>query len=117
MQTRKSFIVRIVNAVVLLASITVPVEVRAAEVGDPQRGLAYAKEVCAKCHAVKAGDTFSPEMLAPTFTVVADTPGMNERALYVWLQNGSHESMPNLMIAPRDLDDVVAYIVSLRSKK
>ena len=117
MQTRKSFIVRIANAFVLLTSIMVPADVRAAEVGDPQRGLVYAKKVCATCHAVEAGDVVSPEMLAPTFTAVAGTPGMTERALYVWLQSANHESMPNLLIAAGDLDDVVAYIMTLRSKK
>jgi hypothetical protein len=59
----------------------------------------------------------SPTMIAPTFTAVADTPGMNERALVVWFQSSDHETMPNLMLAPGDLDDVVAYIVSLRTRK
>jgi hypothetical protein len=56
-------------------------------------------------------------MIAPTFSAVADTPGMNERALVVWFQSFDHETMPNLMIAPGDLDDVVAYIVGLRTRK
>ena len=44
-------------------------------------------------------------------------PGMNERALIVWFQSSDHETMPNLILAPGDLDDVVAYIVSLRARK
>ena len=60
---------------------------------------------------------FSSTMIAPTFSTVADTRGMNERALVVWFQSSDHETMPNLMIAPGDLDDVVAYIVSLRTRK
>jgi hypothetical protein len=56
-------------------------------------------------------------MIAPTFSAVADTPGMTERALFVWLQSSDHATMPNLMIAPGDLDDVVAYIMSLRARK
>ena len=108
---------RTLHAAAILVSIAVPLIVSAADVGDPQRGLVYAKKVCATCHAVEAGDVFSPEMLAPTFTAVAGTPGMTERALYVWLQSANHKSMPNLLIAAGDLDDVVAYIMTLRSKK
>ena len=66
---------------------------------------------------MEAGDIFSPTMIAPTFSSVSDTPGMNERALVVWFQSSDHETMPNLMIAHGDLDDVVAYIVSLRTRK
>jgi cytochrome c len=109
--------VRTLNAALVLASIALAPIVCAAEVGDAQRGHAYAKKVCAKCHAVEAGDMFSPTMIAPTFTAVADTPGMNERALLVWFQSSDHASMPNLLIAPGDLDDVIAYIVSLRARK
>ena len=106
------------NAALVLALVSVVAStVCAADVGNAQRGHAYAKKVCAKCHAVEAGDMFSPTMIAPTFTAVADTPGMNERALVVWFQSSDHETMPNLMIAPEDLDDVVAYIASLRTRK
>jgi mono/diheme cytochrome c family protein len=109
--------VRTLNVVLILASIAVAPFVCAAEGGDAQRGHAYAKKVCAKCHAVEGGDMISPTMIAPTFTAVADTAGMNERALIVWFQSSDHETMPNLMLAPGDLDDVVAYIVSLRTRK
>jgi mono/diheme cytochrome c family protein len=112
----RTLVVRLVSPVVVLAAIACFASADAAEGGDPVRGLAYAKQVCAKCHAVEEGDMYSPEILAPTFETVAKTPGMTERALYVWLQAGNHEEMPNLMIAPGDLDDVVAYIMSLQSK-
>ena len=98
------------DAALVLASIVLAPVVCAAEVGDAQRGHAYAKKVCAKCHAVEAGDMFSPTMIAPTLTAVAETPGMNARALLVWFQSSDHATMPNLMPAPGDLDDVIAYI-------
>jgi len=106
---------RFASALIMLCAIARLATANAAEVGDPARGLAYAKQVCAKCHAVEQGDIFSPEILAPTFETVAKSEGMTERALYVWLQAGNHESMPNLMIPQGDLDDVVAYIMSLRA--
>ena len=108
---------RTLNAALVLASIALAPIVYAAEVGDPQRGHVYAEKFCAKCHAVEAGDVFSPTMIAPTFSAVAGTPGMNERALLVWFQSSDHASMPNLMIARGELDDVIAYIMSLRARK
>jgi hypothetical protein len=66
---------------------------------------------------VEAGGEVSPNIMAPSFGAVADVPGMNGRALVVWLQSSDHATMPNLMIAPGDLDDVVAHIVSLRPRK
>ncbi len=90
--------------------------VGAAELGDISQGHIYAKKVCAGCHAVDAGDKFSPELLAPTFDNVAATPGMNERALGVWLKGSDHDTMPNLMLSPENLDNVVAYIMSLRAQ-
>ena len=105
---------RILNVAVALALFAVPRVAGAAAVGDPQLGLVYAKKVCGKCHAVVAGDKASPDIMAPNFAAVADTPGMTDRALVVWLQNSDHATMPNLMIAPGDLDNIVAYIMSLR---
>ena len=60
---------------------------------------------------------FSPTMIAPTFSTIAETPGINERALIVWFQSSDHATMPNLILAQEDLDDVVAYILSLRAHK
>ena len=61
--------------------------------------------------------TPSPTMIAPTFSAIAETPGINERALIVWFQSSDHATMPNLILAQKDLDDVVAYILSLRAQK
>ena len=102
---------------VAVAGVLACASVYAAKVGNPQRGLAYAQKNCAKCHAVEAGDMFSPTMIAPTFSTIAETPGINERALIVWFQSSDHTTMPNLILAPDDLDDVVAYILSLRAHK
>ncbi len=66
---------------------------------------------------MEAGGEVSPNIMAPSFGAVADMPGMNGRALAVWLQSSDHATMPNLILAPGDLDDVVAYIVSLRARK
>ena len=83
-----------------------------AQDADIETGAAYAKKVCAACHAVLANEQISPLPQAPTFQSVADTPGMTEMALTVWLQS-SHPTMPNIVLEPDDLRNVVAYIRSL----
>ena len=49
--------------------------VAAQEAGDPQAGAAYAKQYCAKCHAI-ADEDASPEQTAPRFKDVANSSGM-----------------------------------------
>ena len=78
------------------------------------RGAAYAKQACATCHAVGAGEKKSPNTSAPAFQTVADTPGMTQMALNAWLHT-SHPTMPNFLIDPNQIDDLAAYIASLKS--
>jgi mono/diheme cytochrome c family protein len=83
-----------------------------AQTGDPQAGAAYAKKVCAQCHATERSEA-SPEPTAPPFQDVANTPGMTGTALRVWLST-SHPTMPNIIVEPQDMANVIAYILSLR---
>jgi len=79
---------------------------------DPAAGADYAKKFCTKCHALNRGEA-SPEPTAPPFGNVANTKGMTATALTVWLTT-SHPTMPNIVIEPHDMDNVVAYILSLK---
>jgi mono/diheme cytochrome c family protein len=103
---------RLMLGAVLLAASVSQVE---AQEGDVAAGVAYAKQVCAECHAVLPNEQISPLAQAPTFQKVANLPGMTEMALSVWLQS-SHPTMPNIILKPDDLRNVVAYIESLKSK-
>ena len=49
---------------------------------------------------------------APAFKEIANTPGMSITALTVWSRT-SHSTMPNLVIDSADMDNLVAYILSL----
>lgn len=80
---------------------------------SPARGLAYARSVCADCHAVEPGQMDSPVRDAPAFEVVANLPGITPTALNAWLY-APHPSMPNITVAPSDRDDVAAYLNALR---
>jgi len=85
----------------------------AQENGDPRAGAAYAQQYCAKCHAI-ADEKASSEHTAPRFKDVANTSGMTATALTVWLQT-SHPTMPNIIVAPNDMRNVIAYILSLKN--
>jgi mono/diheme cytochrome c family protein len=87
--------------------------VGAAETGDPTPGLRYAEQSCASCHAVAAGQSLSPNPSAPAFDAVANTPGMTGIALNAWLHT-PHPSMPNLIVDPDRIDDLSAYLATLK---
>jgi mono/diheme cytochrome c family protein len=92
---------------------TLPLHAQEAE--DPQAGLRLAREVCAACHAVLKGEMDSPRRQAPSFERIANVPGMTTTALTVALRT-SHKTMPNIMLEPKELRDVTAYITSLQSR-
>jgi mono/diheme cytochrome c family protein len=105
------------KTVTVLAAVMLLVSGYAARAQDADiaAGQAYAEKICAACHAVLANENMSPLAEAPTFQSVADTPGMTEMALTVWMQS-SHPTMPNIILKPDDLRNVVAYIRSLDRK-
>ena len=94
--------------------LALPSAALAQDMGDAARGETLAVAVCAQCHAVRAGERRSPDVMAPNFTAIATTLGMTDRALRVWLES-SHPTMPNIILSHRERDDVVAYILSLRA--
>ena len=107
---------RIPLLILPIATTLIASAVHAQKVGNADEGLAYARAHCGECHGVEAGrEDFSPNMDAPDFAVVANTPGMTERAIVVWLQT-SHPTMPNFMIPEEARDDLVAYIMSLKAR-
>lgn len=81
--------------------------------GNAALGLRYAEQTCSSCHAVLRGETSSPVPEAPTFDAIANTPGMTPVALNAWLHT-PHPSMPNLIVAPERIDDLAAYLATLK---
>lgn len=87
----------------------------AQEAGDVRAGRTVAQNSCAACHAVEGGQASSPNSGAPAFTTIAAVPGMTTAALLAALQTSHRErTMPNLILPPDELRDVVAYILSLK---
>lgn len=86
----------------------------ASDQGNVAAGKRYAETYCAECHAIGPDTLPSRVREARSFPDVANTPGMTQTALAVWLQT-MHPSMPNIMLEPDDLNNVIAYIVSLKN--
>ena len=83
---------------------------------EPLPGRRLAERDCTSCHAVKPGDLGpSPMEAAPPFQLVARMPSTTELALRVFLRT-SHAGMPNLQFTEQEIDDLVAYMVSLSGK-
>jgi mono/diheme cytochrome c family protein len=97
-----------------IAAMMTPAIAKAETIGNAAEGERYAKAQCAECHTVDASGEISPDFAAPRFVEVANTPGMTERALGVWLVT-SHPTMPDLMIPETVRDNLIAYIMSLRA--
>jgi mono/diheme cytochrome c family protein len=104
-----------VGAVVIaMAAMIIVGPVLSQELGSVKQGQALAETVCAECHAVKRGAVRSPFDHAPTFETIAQTPGMTPLALRVWFRS-AHREMPNIMLQPEEVDNVIAYLQTLKT--
>ena len=101
----------VVAAAILMVA---PGSVYARDPGNPQMGETIARESCVACHAINADKAASPNLKAPAFARLAQMPGMTAIALRAALQT-SHRKMPNLVLRERRREDVIAYILSLKS--
>jgi mono/diheme cytochrome c family protein len=98
-----------------LALLTAQSLARAQDVGDVGKGRDYAVQVCARCHGVLPDEVVSPRFNIASFRRIANTPGMTEQALSIWLTT-SHPTMPNFILDIEDRRNIVAYIASLKGK-
>jgi mono/diheme cytochrome c family protein len=83
------------------------------ELGDAKRGETLAKTVCVECHGVEKGQGRSRNGNAPSFQGLATTRGMTPMALMVALRT-PHREMPNLVLKNNEVDDLIAYLATLR---
>jgi mono/diheme cytochrome c family protein len=86
----------------------------AAEIGDSEKGVAIADDVCSGCHAIRKGQFLSPDSMAPTFVRIATTSGMTGIALNVALMT-PHGGMPMFRLSTEQKEDLIAYILSLKN--
>jgi mono/diheme cytochrome c family protein len=82
-------------------------------VGDAAAGHRLASTWCAHCHRISARDR-DPARVPPDFGAVAAMPQLTEMSLRIFLQT-PHGEMPRYQFTRTEMDDVIAYIMSLRS--
>ncbi|WP_186420837.1 cytochrome c [Bosea sp. CS1GBMeth4] len=85
----------------------------AQEIGDVAAGRQLASTWCASCHRISGRDR-DPSRVPPDFGAVAAMPRQTEMSLRVFLQT-PHGEMPRYQFSRAELDDIIAYILSLRS--
>ena len=78
---------------------------------DLSVGAQLAMQLCADCHAIKAGQV-SPKSDAPSFAKIANEPQMNIFALRPYLRT-PHWTSSKLSLRPQDIDALAVYIMSL----
>ena len=75
-------------------------------------GHRLAEGWCKECHAIEAAPA-AKASAAPAFVEIANRLSTTELSLKVFLRS-NHPSMPNLVIAPKQTEDLVNYILSLK---
>jgi mono/diheme cytochrome c family protein len=82
--------------------------------GDPDAGHVIARTWCVNCHAVEARPTQGGDAV-PSFSAIAAMPSSTAMSLTAFLQT-PHGRMPNFQLSRRQVDDAVAYILSLKGQ-
>jgi mono/diheme cytochrome c family protein len=82
--------------------------------GSVERGRELAQAWCAECHAIGPKVT-QGKRPGPNFIDFANRASTTPLSLNVFLRS-NHETMPNLIVARGEADDLVAYILSLKHR-
>jgi len=82
--------------------------------GDAASGRLYTMNWCTECHSVEP-ETAGTGRFAPDFTAVAKSPSTTGSSLRAFLRS-DHLRMPNFALKRTEVDDIVAYILSLRRR-
>ena len=81
--------------------------------GDPMAGADIAKRWCTSCHAT--GNSAAARDIGPPFAAIANDPMRTDDRLRAWLTN-PHPPMPNPGLSRLEIENVIAYLASLRKK-
>jgi mono/diheme cytochrome c family protein len=83
--------------------------------GDVAAGRRLAADWCSACHSLGPMPEPGSSARAPAFAAIAGRPSTTPLALRVFLQT-PHDRMPNLKLTDDEIDDLSAYILSLRRR-
>ena len=85
----------------------------AQDIGNPASGFHLADRWCNSCHAIEPTPLRRIDTGAPPFAAIAQMPSTTPLALSAFLQT-PHAQMPDLQLSHDEIDDLTAYILSLR---
>ncbi len=100
----------------MLLGLTIPwpSAAKAVEIGDAAAGRYLAETWCSGCHRIGAVPDRGPVRDAvPDFVAVARLPSTTASSLNAWLST-QHQAMPDFHLTRDQIQDVSAYILSLR---
>jgi mono/diheme cytochrome c family protein len=83
--------------------------------GNIASGRHLAESWCTRCHEIYL-DEFAPFSYPPNFVEIANMPSTTALAINVFLRT-SHDVMPNYQLSREEVDDIVAFIMSLKDRK
>ncbi|MHB8886075.1 MAG: c-type cytochrome [Methylovirgula sp.] len=106
---------------VVFASAANAADTKTASAALVESGHAFALKVCWACHVVATDQTQTPILThpAPSFLVIAQKPDLTAASLRQFLGShtkmlGDKNGMPNPQLADYQINEVVAYIESLK---
>jgi mono/diheme cytochrome c family protein len=82
---------------------------------DAAEGRKLALQWCAQCHLVADSQSRAPVDGVPSFVALANDPAMTDAGIRAFLAS-PHPPMPNIALSRQQTDEIVAYILSLRSQ-
>ncbi len=96
----------------------------AAPIDPAAAGRSFAQRVCGACHVVTPQSREVPVLSppAPSFMTLAQRPLLTEQTLREFLASnhgtmGPHEAMPNPRLVDYQIDEIVAFMMSLKAGK
>lgn len=70
---------------------------------------------CSECHLVAREQPKPPSDAVPSWYVIAKDPATTAGALHAFFAT-PHKQMPNIMLSRQEADEIIAYILSLKSQ-
>jgi len=86
----------------------------AGDTTDVSAGRELALNWCSECHLVVESQDSVPSDSVPTFFAIANHRSTTELGLRVFLTS-PHGRMPNIMLTREQMDEIIAYILSLKA--
>jgi mono/diheme cytochrome c family protein len=113
-----NFLEAVSMRVLLLAAgfLLAPPALAQSATGDAESGRVLALKHCSSCHVVAPRQAPPSTDAVPTFAAIARDPAATEVSLRVFLRS-PHARMPDLILSRTEIDDVVTYILSLRTPR